>query len=106
LDLDDPLFCMPKPGHFVHACRDAHDRPVENQEGSQQGPLDAGPGDADWSHYPSCQAHSDCVAQVLRLAPPSATQSLRAWQLDSRRDSADDGVARSANAGGSQCSRC
>ncbi len=35
LDLDDPLFCMPKPGQLVHGCGNAHDEPVENQRGSR-----------------------------------------------------------------------
>ena len=35
LHLDDPLFCMPKPGQLVHACRDAQDEPAENQQGSR-----------------------------------------------------------------------
>ncbi|AEV71545.1 hypothetical protein MycrhN_0915 [Mycolicibacterium rhodesiae NBB3] len=89
LDLDDPLFCMPKPGHFVHACRDAHDRPGENQPGSQRGLLAAGPGDAvrrglePLSELPSSQRlcrssatarpiTSECVARSL------ATRTVRA----------------------------
>ena len=32
LDLDDPLFCMSKPGQVVHVCRDAHGQPAENQQ--------------------------------------------------------------------------
>lgn len=39
-------------------------------------------------HCPSCQPHSEFVAQVLRLVPPLANVSLGAWQLDSRPNAA------------------
>jgi hypothetical protein len=39
-------------------------------------------------HYPTCQARSDNVAQVLRLVPPPANVSLGVWQRESRPDAA------------------